>query len=199
MVDEYIAALSASVNDHRHDAGAVKLTPSQTRSLEAYADTVVPGCRRHADDIAISGVSGTPGAVEAGALHVLLDPAVGIADEVGEMADLLDARAQERYGLDVDSGFVELDYQQRRHLVIALTTEADDRDLWFLLALFCYMAYDSAPHRPTIEAVGDPTSGLSAMGFNGPRPNGRWGFSPAGYGKTLARLHPHTDNTGSLP
>lgn len=175
------------------------LTPSQVLALEAYADTVVPGRKRHPGDEAISGVSETPGAVEAGALQVLQHPAAGIADGIGEMADELDNRAREFFEMGGDQGFVALDHEQRRRLVVSLTSEAADHDLWFILALFCYMAYDSAPHRPTAEAVFDPTSGLAAMGFGRPGPSGRWSFSPAGYGKPLARRHPDTDRNGSLP
>ncbi|MDO8145908.1 MULTISPECIES: DUF5987 family protein [unclassified Isoptericola] len=179
-----------------------RLTAQQTTALEACADTVVPGRRRHDDDVAIAGVSDTPGAVEAGALEVLTDPATGIEDGVGEMAEMLDERAASwarAEGLvDVDR-FADLSYQDRRRLLALLTgAEEPAHELWFLLALFATMAYDSAPHRETAEAVLSGAPGLTAMGF-APPSGGRWRASDPTYTVPMARLHPATDpRTGSL-
>lgn len=182
------------------------LSHSEVTTLEAFADTVVPGRKRHARDRAIAGVSDSPGAVEAGALAVLQDPATGIDDGVGEMAQLLDARAREAAadrGLAVradGTAFADLDYQARRTLVAQLTEpNAPLRDFWFLLALFSYMAYDSAPHRDTAAALMDDHPGLLALGFARPDEAGRWRFSRSSYGRPLASLHPATDATGNLP
>ncbi|WP_407319795.1 DUF5987 family protein [Isoptericola halotolerans] len=178
------------------------LTPTQTTALEAYADTVVPGCRRHDDDIAVAGVSDTPGAVEAGALEVLTDPATGIEDGIGEMADLLDERAVSWASSDGISGvsrFADLAYQDRRRLVAALTAQDEPaHELWFLVALFATMAYDSAPHLETAEAVATGAPGLTAMGF-APPTDGRWQASDPTYSVPMARVHPATDpRTGSI-
>jgi hypothetical protein len=178
------------------------LTPAQTLALEAYADTVVPGCRRFPDDVAVAGVSPTPGAVEAGALLVLTDPATGIEDGVGEMAELLDARAADwarEQGLDGVGRFADLDYPHRRRLVAALTgPDEDAHELWFLLALFATMAYDSAPHLETAAAVAAGAPGLTAMGF-APPVGGRWRATQPSYTVPMARPHPATDpTTGSI-
>lgn len=182
------------------------LTDSETTTLEAFADTVVPGRRRHAGDRAIAGVAEGPGAVEAGALAVLRDPATGIEDGVAGMAHLLDEHARalaSELALQVsDDGtaFADLDYPTRRLLIARLTAVgAPLRDFWFLLALFSYMAYDSAPHRDTAEALADQHPGLVALGFARPGADGRWGFARTSYGRPLATTHPATDENGNLP
>lgn len=178
------------------------LTAAQRVALEAYADTVVPGRKRHPDDVAIAGVDDTPGAVECGALDVLTDPATGIEDGVGDMADLLDERAvawAARHLPDPVTRFADLGYTDRRRLVTELTDPAEpEKELWFLVALFATMAYDSAPHLETSDALDPavtPYSGLRAMGFF-PPDGGRWAFDRGGYGRPLARLHPGTDDHG---
>ncbi|WP_201848144.1 DUF5987 family protein [Myceligenerans indicum] len=178
------------------------LAPAQRLALEAFADTVVPGRKRHPDDVAIAGVDDTPGAVECGALDVLTDPATGIEDGVGDMADLLDRRAAawaDRHGGRPVARFADLGYPDRRRLVAELTDPAEpEKDLWFLVALFATMAYDSAPHLETADALDPavtPASGLRAMGFFPPS-GGRWAFDRGGYGRPLARLKPGTDDHG---
>ncbi|MGJ9423262.1 DUF5987 family protein [Aeromicrobium sp. CF3.5] len=175
-------------------------------TLEAFADTVIPGCKRYPEDRAIAGVSTTPGAVDAGALLVLQDPATGIEDGVGDMADLLDQHAQDvasERGLVVavdGTAFADLDYPSRRELVASLTAPgATLRDFWFLLALFSYMAFDSAPHLDTAMALAEDHPGLLAIGFARPDDNGVWEFDPATYGRPMATLHPATDENGNLP
>jgi enediyne biosynthesis protein E8 len=184
---------------------AAVLTGPQTATLEAFADTVIPGRKRFAGDTPIAGVSATPGAVEAGALKVLCDPATGMHDGVGAMAELLDERAVEwaRTQADIDyqvTCFVSLAYEHRRRLVAALTsTDEVERDAWFLLALFANMAYDSAPHLETVDALASPVSGLRAMGFRAPVGGQRWRFDQFTYGRPLARLREGTDARGNLP
>ncbi|WP_196812252.1 DUF5987 family protein [Nocardia sp. CNY236] len=181
------------------------LTTTEITTLEAFADTVLPGRKRHENDRAIAGVSPLPGAVEAGALTVLQDPATGIDDGIAEMAHLLNEHAREhaaRIGVEVgdDVPFADLDYQARRGLVADLSApDAALRDFWFLLALFSYMAYDSAPHRDTATAIAEEHPGLLAVGFARPDENGHWGFERASYRQPMARLHPDTDENGHLP
>lgn len=179
------------------------LTPAQTAALEAYADTVIPGCCRHDDDIAIAGVSDTPGAVQAGALQVLTDPATGIEDGIGEMADLLDERATHwarTQNIPDVHRFADLQYGDRRRLLATLTgPDEPHHELWFLVALFANMAYDSAPHLETATAVAQGAPGLTAMGFAAAS-NGRWVANQPSYVVPMAKLHPATDlRTGSLP
>lgn len=192
------------------------LTDVQVLTLEAFADTVVPGVKRAPDDVAIAGVDDTPGAVQAGALDVLTDPATGLEDGVGEMADLLNehaaafARADgwgdepEVGGASADVGhdlpaFVHLDYGRRRALVAELTAhEHPQRELWFLMALFSYMAFDSAPHLDTATAVRAKHPGLVHLGFLEPDADGLWRASGPTYGRPTASPRPGTDDFGNL-
>lgn len=171
-------------------------------ALEAFADTVIPGRKRSADDVAIAGVSSTPGAVECGALVVLTDPATGIEDGVAGMAFLLDQRARNWasaegvFGID---RFADLPYPLRRRVLTDLTGPSEpQKDFWFLMALFATMAYDSAPHLETADALDPavtPASGLQDMGFR-THVNGRWSFTPASYGRPMAQLRAGTDHNG---
>lgn len=196
---------SSSDRPNRSDGRSVALTTTETSTLEAFADTVLPGRKRHKYDRAIAGVSTMPGAVEAGALTVLQDPATGIEDGIAEMAHRLNDHARERaveIGAVVgdDLPFVDLDYSARRGLVADLSAPgAPLREFWFLLALFSYMAYDSAPHRDTPTAIAEKHPGLLALGFARPDENGRWGFERASYRQPMARLHPDTDENGHMP
>ncbi|MGL5816116.1 MAG: DUF5987 family protein [Phycicoccus sp.] len=194
------------------------LTEVQVLTLEALADTVVPGVKRHPEDVAISGLDDSPGAVEAGALEVLLDPATGLENGVGEMADLLNVHALARSsggpaGTTDATGalapavsaaselpsFVALDHVGRRALLAELTArEHPERELWFLMALFCYMAFDSAPHLDTAEAVRDGHPGLVHLGFLQPDADGLWRSTSPTYGRPTARARPGTDEFGNL-
>jgi enediyne biosynthesis protein E8 len=175
-----------------------------TVTLEAYADTIIPGRRRWPGDRAVAGVSDTPGAVEAGALDLLRWDATGISEGLDDLARLANEHAAAHAaarGLDLDPdvpAFVALGYGDRAALVLELTRPGHpEKDFWVLLALFCNMAYDSAAHLPTAEALAAGHPGLTAMGVPAPGPDGLVRFTESGYGRPLARLHPDTTATGS--
>lgn len=177
----------------------------RTATLEAFADTIVPGDKRFPDDVAIAGASTGPGAVEAGALELLNHPATGIAESLDYLAGALDAHAAAyagETGIELAGdlpAFVALSYEQRAGLVQKLTTPGHpEKDGWVLLALFSNMAYDSAAHRHTAEALADGHPGLLAMGITPPDPDGLWRFPNYSYGRQLSRPHPDTDASGSL-
>ncbi|MBM2620118.1 regulator [Actinoplanes sp. LDG1-06] len=173
-------------------------------TLEAFADTVIPGCKRFPDDPAICGVSDDPGAVEAGALTVLADPALGLTEALDGMAGLLNMHAgayQRRTGAAVDPAlpaFVALAFDDRTALVQELTDPAHaERDVWFGAALFCTMAFDCAPHKHTVEAMAEGHPGLRLLGYAPPGADGQWGFEHFSYGRALAPPHPDTTPSGS--
>ena len=56
------------------------------RTLEAWADTFVPGAKRWPDDRTIAGAATGPGAVEAGAVELLQTPATGVSEFVTQEA-----------------------------------------------------------------------------------------------------------------
>jgi hypothetical protein len=174
-------------------------------TLEAFADTIVPGAKRGPDDRAIAGVAEGGGAVAAGALELLDWPATGVTEGLDDLADRLEGHARayaDERGLTLDGdvpAFVALGYADRRTLATRLfAVDHPEKEFWVLLALFSNMAYDSAAHRPTAEALAEGHPGLTAMGFARPGPDGRWGFAESSYRRPLARSHPDTDATGSL-
>lgn len=176
----------------------------RTATLEAFADTIVPGAKRSPDDRAIAGVCDDPGAVEAGALELLETPATGVTEGLGHLAGALNAHARayaERTGVELDEDvppFVSLTYEHRAALITELTAPGHpEKDGWVLLALFSNMAYDSAAHRSTGEAIADGHPGLLAIGFATPNPDGLWRFPDYSYGEELAKRHPGTTESGS--
>lgn len=176
----------------------------RTSTLEAFADTIVPGVKRGPDDRAIAGVCDDPGAVEAGALELLNDPATGITAGLGPLSESLNGHAAAyaaEHGRTLDDGvpsFVALDYEDRVELVATLTAPGHpEQSGWVLLAMFSNMAYDSAAHRSTGEAIADGHPGLIQMGFAKPDSDGLWRFPDFSYGQELAKRHPNTTESGS--
>ncbi|GAA3795757.1 DUF5987 family protein [Sphaerisporangium flaviroseum] len=173
-------------------------------TLEAFADTIIPGEKRSPDDRAVAGVSTGGGAVAAGALELLRWDATGVSEALGDFASSLDdharAYAAER-GLDLDGSvppFVALAFEDRTALVERLTTPGHpEKALWVSLALFSNMAYDSAAHMHTADAIAAGHPGLIALGIEKPDPDGLWRFPEYSYGRPLARLHPDTTPSGS--
>jgi enediyne biosynthesis protein E8 len=176
----------------------------QTMTLEAFADTIIPGVKRFPDDRAIAGVCDDPGSVEAGALELLADPATGVAPALVPLSQMLNGHATayaERTGLTLDDDvppFVALDYDDRANLIVELTLPGNpERDGWVLLCMFSTMAFDTAAHRSTAEAIANGHPGLLAMGFAEPNSDGLWRFEDFGYGRELAKRHPNTTESGS--
>ncbi|WP_026185115.1 DUF5987 family protein [Salinispora pacifica] len=178
----------------------------QTRvmTLEAFADTIVPGQKRSPDDRAIAGVSADGGAVASGALALLEDPASGFALTLAPLSTALNSHATgyaEARGLLLDPGvppFVALSYDHRTALLSELLSpEHAEREMWVGLALFSNMAFDSAAHIGTHEALAAGHPGLLTIGISRPDEDGRWRFPEYSYGQPLAPLHPDTVASGS--
>jgi hypothetical protein len=172
-------------------------------TLEAFADTFVPGEKRDPGDRAIAGAAPGPGAVAAGALELLSDPATGVAEGLDGAADALNAHAERfaaQRGLALDPSvppFVALEYPDRRGLMTELTTPGHpEKDIWILVALFCFMAFDTAAHMHTTDAIAAGHPGLTMMGFATPDEDGLWRFADFSYGRQLARIHPDTTPAG---
>jgi len=107
----------------------------------------------------------------------------------------------ETHELTLDSEvppFVALDFDDRTALVQELNSPGHpEKELWVLLTLFSNMAFDTAPHRHTAEALADGHPGLTAMGFARPDADGLWRFPDYSYGRPLSTLHPDTTASGS--
>ncbi|WP_103513064.1 DUF5987 family protein [Streptomyces sp. SM13] len=187
------------IPEQRVDVGA-----EATVTLEAYADTIVPGEKRWPGDRAVAGVSTGGGAVTAGALELLRWDATGIHDGLEDLASRVNDHARtyaEQTDLTPDASlppFVALDYDDRVRLIQELTTPGHpEKDFWVLLSLFCNMAYDSAAHLHTAQALDAGHPGLAAMGITQPDADDLWRFQEFGYGRQLAAHHPDTTSTGS--
>ncbi|HEY2063530.1 MAG TPA: DUF5987 family protein [Amycolatopsis sp.] len=173
-------------------------------TLEAYADTIIPGEKRFPGDRAVAGVSPGPGAVAAGALDLVGYEATGITAGLPYLVQSLNDHAKSyagECGLELDGDvppFVALPYEHRRALVQRLTgTGHPEKEGWVSLALFCNMAFDSAAHLHTADAIRDGHPGLLALGYRAPDPDGLWRFPKFSYGRKLAELHPGTTPSGS--
>jgi hypothetical protein len=180
-------------------------TDDRTLTLEAFADTILPGEKRFPGDRAIAGAAAGPGAVAAGALELMQDPATGVAEALDYLAQLLGEKAAAWAGergvtLDEDvPAFVALPFAERTALLQTLLSRSNpERDGWVLLTMFTNMAYDSAAHRPTAEAIAAGHPGLLAMGVTPPDADGLWRFRDYSYRRPLAELHPDTLPNGSL-
>jgi hypothetical protein len=185
---------------------AVALDEEQTKvmTLEAFADTIIPGEKRSPDDHAIAGVSEGGGAVAAGALELLHDPATGVTAGLPYLAVSLNGHAAnyaQEHGIELDPelpAFVALDYEHRASLILSLTANGHpEKDGWVLLVMFSNMAFDIAPHRSTKEALAEGHPGLLAMGYTPPGEDGLWRFKEFSYKRDLARRLPNTTPSGS--
>src|SRR5262245_824026 len=129
-------------------------------TLEAFADTIIPGEKRFPGDRTVAGATTGGGAVAAGALDMLRTPAVGFVDLLDFLADEL-AKHADRYagelGLVLDDSvppFVAVSFADRTALVRALTSPGHpEKEIWVGIALFCNMAFDTAAHLPTADAL----------------------------------------------
>lgn len=176
----------------------------RTATLEAYADTIIPGARTDPGSRSVAGVATGGGSVAAGALELMELPATGITAGLEPLAGMLNAHAQAyaaETGLTLDDGvpaFVALPYEHRAALVQRLTAPGHpEKDGWVLLALFSTMAFDVAAHLHTADAIEAGHPGLLAIGFSRPDADGLWRNPDYSYGRPLARLHPDTTASGS--
>jgi enediyne biosynthesis protein E8 len=176
----------------------------RTLTLEAFADTIIPGEKRSPDDVAIAGAAAGGGAVAGGAIELLEWDATGVTGWLDDLATTLCGHARayaDEHGLALDPAlppFVALPFEHRTALVTRLVAPGHpEKEFWVSLALFSNMAYDSAAHMSTADAVTAGHPGLTAMGMARPDPDRLWRFPQHTYGRPLADLHPDTTPSGS--
>ncbi|GLU48722.1 DUF5987 family protein [Nocardiopsis ansamitocini] len=185
-------------------AGTPEAEDDRTITLEAFADTIIPGEKRSPGDRSVAGAAPDGGAVAAGAIELLETSATGLTDGLDNFAGDLDAHARayaDQHALVLDDSlppFAALPFTDRTALVRALTAPGHpEKVFWVMLSLFCNMAYDSAAHLHTADAIAAGHPGLTAMGFAVPDADGLWRFTEHSYGRKLADLHPDTTPSGS--
>ncbi|MGH3310113.1 MAG: DUF5987 family protein [Streptomyces sp.] len=172
-------------------------------TLEAFADTMVPGEKRHGHDRAIAGAAPGPGAVQAGAVALLQLPELGVGVLLPELAALLNteatawALARGQVLLPTQPPFVALDFDDRTRLAGKLLSSAGlHQKVYVLLALFSAAAFDTAAHLHTTDALERRHPGLTWLRFPEPDADGLWRYPAYSYGKRLAKEHPHTTAGG---
>jgi hypothetical protein len=173
-------------------------------TLEAFADTIVPGNTRWPGDRAVAGVCDDGGAVAAGAIALLESPAGGLSQWLVGLAAMLNGHAQNyaaEQGIELDDtvpAFVSLDYDQRVALVLRLTAwDHPERQGWVNLVMFSNMAFDTGAHLHTVDALAAGHPGLLTLGFAPPDADGLWRFPDYSYRRQLADIHPATTASGS--
>ncbi|SFH00450.1 DUF5987 family protein [Streptomyces mirabilis] len=175
-----------------------------TQTLEAFADTLIPGQRRFTGDVVVAGAVTGPGAVQAGVVGLLNSPELPAAPLLPAIAALLDARAVAYAALRLiwlsptRPPFVDLTFSHRTALVGGLFDPDDlDRPIWQMLSLLVGLAFDTAGQQDTVEALGQGHPGLKWLRFPDPDADGLWRFPDFSYGRPLAALHPDTTASGS--
>jgi hypothetical protein len=179
-------------------------TDAMTTTLEAFADTLIPGRKRFDGDVAVAGVVKGAGAVEAGAVDLMWFPPAAVGPVLPGFVSMLNARAaayaaQHRVVIDPTlPPFVALDFANRTRLCLELLDPAArDYLLWWALAAMPFLAFHTAGHLHTAAAVRAGHPGLRAIDFPHPDHDGLWRFPHFSYRRKLARSHPHTTATGN--
>ncbi|MGB8649696.1 MAG: DUF5987 family protein [Mycobacteriales bacterium] len=186
-------------------ASAAPSSPADVAStLEAFADTLIPGQKRDPADRAIAGVVKGPGAVQAGALDFMQFPAVGVAPALPALAAAVNARATAyaaAEGLVLDPTvppLVGLGFADRTRLCVQLLDFSHpDYLAYYALAALTFIAFHTAGHLHTADAVRHGHPGLKVLGFPMPDADGLWRFPEFSYRRRVARPHPHTTRTGN--
>jgi hypothetical protein len=183
---------------------ATAVDPATTATLEAYADTIVPGEKRFVGDVAVAGATAGPSAAAAGALDVMSMPEVGLASSLPGLAMMLNGQAAgyaAAVGLTLDPTlppFVALSFADRTNLVTQLVTPGrPDHPYWVLLATLSSWSFDNAASMHTVDAINSGHPGLAWINFPMPNSDGIWRFPVFSYGRRIGAISPQTTGSGS--
>ncbi len=181
----------------------VELDDAETMTIEAFADTIIPGEKRFPDDRAIAGAATGGGAVTSGAVELLTSEEGGFAGLLPTLVAGLNDHAQawaDKRGLELADDlppYVALDFTDRTLLAAELTAPGHpEQELWVPLAMFSFMAWDTGAHLHTTDAIAAGHPGLTAMGYARPDADGLWRFPEFSYRRELATIHPRTTALG---
>lgn len=198
-----VAAGVAAVPVLERAAAAAPDPLSVRATLEAWCDTIVPGERRSSADRAIAGAARGPGAVQAGAWKLINDPDLGLGPTAPALAAALNAEAvteAARAGIVPDPAvppLVALPFAERTSLAVRLLGgTGPDQVVWYALAAVAMLAFHTAAHLDTAEAVRGGHPGLAWLRFPRPDADGLWRYEQFSYGRRLAAQHPGTTATG---
>ena len=170
-----------------------------TLTLEAFADTLIPGQKRFPADRAIAGVVKGAGAVQGGALRMMNFPPLGVQAALPGLAFTLNLYAfayavSHKIKLDLTAPpFVELDFASRTALLLNIFAgSGQDRAAFSALAALTFAAFNTAGYLPTAVAIQEGHPGLALIGFPAPNKNGVWRFPKFSYQRVLARPYPNS-------
>jgi enediyne biosynthesis protein E8 len=94
--------------------------------------------------------------------------------------------------------FVGLPFIHRTALLKRMIAPGEvDRLSWVVLAFLAGLAFDTAAHEHTADAIRAGHPGLAWLSFPPPGPDGLWRFSGYSYRRVLADPHPATTPTGN--
>jgi hypothetical protein len=163
-------------------------------TLQAFADTMLPGCKvahtdlgNPVDPLAIAGVDPLPGAVQADALALYHHPEIGFDSLAPAFLAELEVRSL-THGAD----FLHLSFDKRVQTCLAgLDYSNPTRLVWEAAAAVPFTAFCAAAL--IRDATASDACGYRVMGLPGTAPNGYRNFS---YRRKLS--HERTRN-GSLP
>jgi hypothetical protein len=158
---------------------AVAAVSFDDATLQAFADTIIPGRKAERTDLgdeihpqAIAGVDPEPGAVEADSLRLYKNPLVGFAPAlVGPFLTDISLRS-----LQHGAPFLNLGFEQRVAVCIqALDFSNGDRALYEAAAAVPFTAFCAAAEHPV--GTDEVASGYRVMGYPGAAPSGYRSFS----------------------
>jgi hypothetical protein len=165
-------------------------------TLEAFADTLIPGEKRSPGDRAVAGAVSGAGAVQAGAIALMNFPTAGSAPALPALAVDLNRRATTyaaTHLLVLDPTvppLVALDFAARTAVCVeTLDATTPDQLAYYALAAIVFLAYHTAGHLSTPQAVRDGHPGLAALGLPLPDADDLWRYPAFSYRKKLARGH----------
>jgi hypothetical protein len=157
----------------------------QDGTLQAFYDTLIPGCTATTTDLgheihpkAIAGVDPDPGAVQADALLLGQDSRLGFtALVVPFLAEL------EAFALLQGGDFLDLTYEKREAACLqGLAFSNPTRAVWEAAAAVAFTAFCAAATQ--VNPTSETASGYEVMGHPGVAPEGYRDFS---YGRALSR------------
>lgn len=178
--------------------------PAVDSTLEAFADTLIPGEKRYPGDRVVAGAAPGAGAVQAGVLELLHMPEAGTEPLLPAFASLLDAEAvayAARHGLVLDPSvpaMVALPFEARTALARELVDPAHaDQQVWLVLVLMSFLAFHTAGFEHTADALRSGHPGLRRLRFPTPDADGLYRYPQFSYRRRLAEPHPRTAKGGS--
>ena len=174
--------------------------PVTVATLEAFADTLIPGAKRSPADRAIAGVVERGGRGAGGRARPHELSAGRLCSRRCPRSPRPSTRARPRTRrrtlilLDPTvPPLVALDFVDRTALLVEiLDATTPDQLAFYALAAIPFLAYHTAGHLPTAEAIRDGHPGLVAIGFPPPQADGLWRFPEFSYRLALAPRHPRS-------